>query len=538
MRFRIPLFLSVLASLLGAAAAPAAGAGSPLWGQLVPGPYAVGFRQIERYDHSRAFRPPVDLTGEPVAGERSRPLRISVWYPAEGAEGAEGPPGQDRTPLTLGDYITLLGAEAHLGPVTAADAAAGRQAFYRFPLLDRSTPEQRQRLEALPSRAVREARPAAGKFPLLLYSLGSAAVGHVTPELLASHGYVVAQAPRLGAFAGLPQDGRDRLDLETKIRDFDFVLNAMSEIPSADLQTLGALGFSAGGRWALSLAMKNWNVKAVVGLDTVMLFDDAVSREWRSLPFYDPDAVRVPVLHLVRRAWVPQETSDLWSRLRCAERTHLVFEDPGLDHLDFQSIGYAMTLAGMRPDVAPAVAETFHRFNRATLAFFDLHLKGRQGPQIAAAVPGAITATVLPPLPAPWTDAQFFTTLDRLGVAETLALYRRQQRAGSQPPLSEATLNLAGYIQLLTGNVPEAIEVFALNAEVFPRSANALDSLADGYLAAGDRSRARELTERALTLLEADTSLPAERRARIRESIEARLKALTPSPAAASGSGV
>src|SRR6185436_20158469 len=138
-------------------------------------------------------------------------------------------------------------------------------------------------------------------------------------------------------------------------------------------QTLGAVGFSAGGRWALSLAMANWNVKAVVSLDSVMLFDDAISREWRSLPLYDPDAVRVPVLHLVRREWAPQETSDLWSRMRYAERTRLIFEDPGLDHLDFQSIGYATTLAGLRPAAAPAVAKTFHSFNRLTLAFFDAH---------------------------------------------------------------------------------------------------------------------------------------------------------------------
>lgn len=523
MRFRVS-FLSLLTALnlaLTFATAPAmAATGTPLWGQLEPGPYAVGFRQIERYDHSRLHRLPVDMLGTPVEGERARPVRISVWYPAEAGAG---------TPLTLGDYITLLGAEGHLGPVTAADAETGRRDFYRFPLLDQATPEQRQRLEALASRAVRDARPAAGRFPLILYSLGSAAVGNVTPEFLASHGYVVAQAPRLGAHAGLPQDNRDRADLETKIRDLDFVVNAMAGFPSADVQTLGATGFSAGGRWALSLAMKNWNVKAVVSLDSVMLFDDPVSREWRSLPFYDPDAVRVPVLHLVRRDWVPQETSDLWSRLRYAERTRLVFEDPKLDHLDFQSIGFAMTLAGMRPEAAPAVAEAFHQFNRRTLAFFDAHLKGSaRGSETAVAVPGSITAAVERPLPAPWTEAHFFNTIDRHGLEAALSAYRRLLREGGQPPLPEGALNLAGYIQLLTGRVPEATELFTLNAEAFPRSANALDSLADAVLAAGDRNRAKELTERARALLEADAAMADDRRALIRESIEARLKILVP----------
>jgi hypothetical protein len=72
MHLRIPLLFFVLAALALAASAPASAAGSPLWGQLEPGPYAVGFRQIERSDHSRLHRLPIDMTGAPVKGERSR----------------------------------------------------------------------------------------------------------------------------------------------------------------------------------------------------------------------------------------------------------------------------------------------------------------------------------------------------------------------------------------------------------------------------------------------------------------------------------
>lgn len=80
----------------------------------------------------------------------------------------------------------------------------------------------------------------------------------------------------------------------------------------------------------------------------------------------------------------------------------------------------------------------------------------------------------------------------------------------------------------MTGRVREAIDLFTQNAESFPRSANALDSLADAWLAAGDRARALELTRRAITLLEADDSMAEDRRTLIRESIEARLKTLAP----------
>lgn len=512
-------------------ACPAAGAGSPLWGRLEPGPYAVGFRQIEHFDHSRLYRLPVDLTGRAVEGERSRPLRISIWYPAE---------PDARPPLTLGEYIEMIGGETVPGELGAAERDAGRAAFYAFPLLRDATPEQRQRLEALPSRAVRDARPMAGRFPLVLYSLGSAALANVTPEYLASHGYVVAQAPRVPIYAGQPIDGRDRGDLEAKIRDLDFVLNSMADFPSADVHNLAAIGFSAGGRWALSMAMKNWDVKAVVSLDSVMLFDDVVSQEWRTIPLYNPDWVRVPVLHLVRREWVPQETSDLWSRMRFADRTHLVYENPGLDHLDFQSVGYAMTLAGMRTAIAPAVADTFHQFNRLTLAFLDAHVKGdgaarallARGPEAFGATPRFVTASAGKPLPAPWTEVHFFNAIDQRGAEATLAAYRRLERESSQPPLPETALNLAGYVQLLTGRVPEAIELFRINVESFPRSANALDSLADAYLAAGDRTRALELTRRARALLDADSSVTEERRARIRQSIEDKLRELEKEPEA------
>src|SRR5215212_6691649 len=61
----------------------AARAQSPLWGGLKPGPYAVGFRVLWKYDYSRTWKPEVDYKGNPLSGEAARPVRISVWYPAQ-----------------------------------------------------------------------------------------------------------------------------------------------------------------------------------------------------------------------------------------------------------------------------------------------------------------------------------------------------------------------------------------------------------------------------------------------------------------------
>ena len=57
---------------------------------------------------------------------------------------------------------------------------------------------------------------------------------------------ITASLIMLGAFAGLPQDNRDGLDILTKVADMDFLINAMAGVLSADAHNLGAIGFSAG----------------------------------------------------------------------------------------------------------------------------------------------------------------------------------------------------------------------------------------------------------------------------------------------------
>jgi tetratricopeptide (TPR) repeat protein len=63
----------------------------------------------------------------------------------------------------------------------------------------------------------------------------------------------------------------------------------------------------------------------------------------------------------------------------------------------------------------------------------------------------------------------------------------------------ENGLNDFGY-QLLEKDTAGAIQVFKMNAEQFPQSGNVWNSLADGYMKAGDLKMARENYEKALKL--------------------------------------
>jgi dienelactone hydrolase len=100
----------------------------------------------------------------------------------------------------------------------------------------------------------------------------------------------------------------------------------------------------------------------------------------------------------------------------------------------------------------------------------------------------------------------------------------------SAKPLPEDTVNLMGYELLQSGDTQTAIEVMKLNVKAYPKSPNAYDSLADAYLAAGQKEQAREASQKALEMLATDTTDTPERRAAIKQSAEDRLKQLQPAP--------
>ena len=64
----------------------------------------------------------------------------------------------------------------------------------------------------------------------------------------------------------------------------------------------------------------------------------------------------------------------------------------------------------------------------------------------------------------------------------------------------EGSLNGFGYEILGKNDPPSAIQVFQLNTQIYPQSANVWDSLAEAYMKLGDRQKARENYEKALTL--------------------------------------
>jgi FKBP-type peptidyl-prolyl cis-trans isomerase len=92
-------------------------------------------------------------------------------------------------------------------------------------------------------------------------------------------------------------------------------------------------------------------------------------------------------------------------------------------------------------------------------------------------------------------------TLEQKGIEAVVAQYHELRRQGlGDVYASEADMNAWGYRLLQNNQAREAIEVFKLNVEAYPDSANVYDSLAESYLAHGDKQLAIDNYRKALEL--------------------------------------
>ena len=99
----------------------------------------------------------------------------------------------------------------------------------------------------------------------------------------------------------------------------------------------------------------------------------------------------------------------------------------------------------------------------------------------------------------PVADA-LLATITEKGIEAALREYSSLKRRSDAYYVSEASLNGLGYRLLGMKKIPEAIAIFKLNAEAYPRSANVHDSLAEAYLAGGDQQQAIRNYQRSLAL--------------------------------------
>lgn len=506
----------------------------PLWGGLTSGPHAVGFTTRFAYDHARVYDPPLPQGPNRTHTKTPRPILINVWYPAH--------QNASTTPLRHGQYLELdtagdgafdafaqrlvpfnLGVmcDEVMGKPQADMDAAERDAFAQF-------------LDA-PTAAVRDAAPEGGPFPLVLnhQGLGGAFEDNaVLFEYLASHGYVVANSAFQSEDAvWLNIDW----DLERSVKDLDFLVNALSTRPEADLGRVAVMGQSFGGQAALIWrAERNSVADAVVTLDSTMeYFKDLKNR---NVDLFDGRLGRVEYLSVPLLVFASSEADPDFKRtdaLRYAERYYATVAH--LQHNDYICHGAVGSdirrVLHPEDEGARLVREGYEMVCAHTLQFLDAYLKddARAAEFLQRSAAGYRTDTKgfslrrLEATPLPPTGKQLADLILTEGADAALALC-----ASLGTDLREDLLNDTGHGLLRQGRSMDAIPLFARAVELYPSSVTAHDGLGEAHTAAGDTAAAIRYYERAEGLLsdevmaadESASERASERLERVREVLE------------------
>ena len=104
-------------------------------------------------------------------------------------------------------------------------------------------------------------------------------------------------------------------------------------------------------------------------------------------------------------------------------------------------------------------------------------------------------ADILHDIPAPPPKAslvdELMKSISSADVPHAIARYRELKASSPDKyDFRESELNRLGYVLLQQGRAADAVEIFKLNVEAYPKSSNVYDSLGEAYAAAGNRELA------------------------------------------------
>ena len=480
----------------------------PQWGNLEPGPYAVGVRVINAWDYSRTWWPPRDWRGQDHPGESARPIQIVIWYPVDPRTSAGGL-------MTYGDYLDFWATElgTRSDSLKAAKTREYRQGPFAPSFPNGITDADWARITGVRTAARDSAPPARERFPLLIQAgIGGASAQSVMHEYLASHGYVIASTPFLNTSPAWHDRGEwSARALDEEVRDIGFVLGEMREQPYVDRTRVAVIGM--GAHSGILFQMRTGLLDAVAMLD--VNFPEAMRR----LTYYDPVNVRIPILDLPNTEY-PRDDESLLDSLRYAERFLVrASELPHVDFYQFKRVG--------RPETA-GEQRNYESIARYARRFLDATLKGSAAARDSL-LAGPFPTTRRAALPAAPTEAEFLTLVRYRGIEPGVALYREvKARDPGARMFSIDGLRTVSFFLMRDHGIAAATTGLDLIVEAYPDSAKAHKYAGDWYARGQVSATARQHYETALAKLPADNSLAVEERRRMEVEVREAMGRLPP----------
>lgn len=496
--FGLFVFLAVLL-------ATGAGAGQDLSslsrGTLEPGPYKAGFRVAYEYDRSRTVSSRYDYRGRLACENNARPVQIAIWYPCRPADNAKH--------MRYAEYEVTRGTRFDYER-DRAEILASYPNRFGSPGTDRDLVRNiRNQILARETTAYKDAPPANGPFPLVLFCSGGgdAPDSHdVLFEFLASHGYTIAAVSSQGMFQRAP--AYNLMDEESQVRDMEFAREYMSDEPEVDPLSVCAMGYSYGGLVNVLFALRNFDVAAVLCLDGSICLKDR-DRCVKQLPYFTPTRLTSAFMNMARKPH-PEQDFGFYNGLIYSDAYLMHFDTLG--HAQFTSrpfVGdYSKILSEKNRNVT-GINRSQEIVCRYTLRFLDTYL--RHDAEAAEFLANSTEENGLDPetvrieskkaFPYPPRDREFFRLLEEEGIDAAVNVYNEAR--GIEPGIilfDEETMNQQGYAYLNDGRVENAVILFSLNVDSYPDSWNAYDSLGEAYMKNGQNETAVENYKKSLAI--------------------------------------
>jgi hypothetical protein len=203
-----------------------------------------------------------------------RPLQTLIWYPSS--------KNTDK-PMTIGDYTQLADTEIHFN---APDEKENRWRSLLKTSFD------------IPLWAVREAKPAKGHYPILIYAPSDSSVSWENADLceyLASHGYVVLASPSIGVST---RDMTDDLDgINAQARDISVLITYAKSLSNTDLSEVAVVSWSWGGISSLFASARDPRIDLLVEMDSSMRYYPGLVKKAGDV---HPERMTIPLLCFTR----------------------------------------------------------------------------------------------------------------------------------------------------------------------------------------------------------------------------------------------
>jgi pimeloyl-ACP methyl ester carboxylesterase len=479
-----------------------------LWGSLKSGTDAVGFRVQYQLDQSREYDPPF-RSELPFPTHHPRPIMIAIWYPAQRSA---------KPPMRYREYFAVAPATGPLVSFGARVAQATRKIAGEEITGDDAgtmTPVDSTgfaRLLETRTMAVRNAAPAPGRHPVLLYHPGlggSYEDNSVLFEYLASRGFIVISSP-------FPDpDGSNIVvsgDIPGSFADLSFLTAFARSLPNADADRIGVMGHSYGAwvsfAWAASTDAP---VRALITLDSGFEYDSLSA---------GPELLQ---LHMkTHRTAIRAATL----RVASTERSpHFEYLDPylafvprygaaitSLKHNDYLTHGAIRPdfFPGKWPDARHDRRASYDRLCELVATFLDATLRGRAGADTLLAdmathsgPDSRLSLRFTPALSPPPTQRQMALLLQQRGAAYTIDLLR------AFPAVAQSKM-VGGLITLVSdGDFSTALPALRVAEHTYPGNAGIEALLGQVLLQTGDRRGAERAFRQGLALLATDSTMGA-----------------------------